>query len=524
MGAAAGVIAGAAALAAGHLVAALTPPLPGPVTSVANTVRDAAPGWFVQWGIDTFGTADKPLLIAGVVAVSMVIAARTGMAAITRPAVAVAAFCGFGLVGIWSMATEPGGRPLAAVVSGVVAVGVGLAVLFALLAAARPARRGERRSALLAAADGGEALDPRVRQGDRRRFLTASATAGFAVAATALAARRGAEPATEVARRAVTLPPPSGAAALDQRTASALAHPVAATDGISPLITPIDRFYRIDTALFVPQVDVDRWDLRITGLVEREVSFTYDELLARSTVVEPVTLTCVSNEVGGDLIGTAVWQGVPLAELLAEARPERGADQLVGRSVDGWTAGFPTSAVHDGRVALVALGMNGEPLPVRHGFPARLVVAGLYGYVSATKWLRQVELTTWDGFDGYWVPRGWSKEGPIRTQSRIDTPRTGARVPAGPGVVAGVAWAPTRGIERVEVQVDDGPWRHADLGVALADATWVQWRVGWEATPGRHRLRVRATDANGATQPEERRPVAPDGATGWHTAEVEVGP
>jgi hypothetical protein len=234
-----------------------------------------------------------------------------------------------------------------------------------------------------------------------------------------------------------------------------------------------------------------------------------------------VTLACVSNEVGGDLVGTARWLGCRLDDLLDEAGIPTGADQVVGTSVDGFTAGFPT-AVLDGRDAIVAVGMNGEPLPIVNGFPARLVVPGLYGYVSATKWLSRIELTTFEEFQGYWIPRGWAVEGPIKTQSRIDTPSAGSSVPAGTTAVAGVAWAPNVGIEAVEVRVDDGPWQEARLGTAYVDTTWRQWVWEWEATPGEHRLQVRATDGDGITQTEERTQVAPDGASGWHTIDVRV--
>jgi DMSO/TMAO reductase YedYZ molybdopterin-dependent catalytic subunit len=293
-------------------------------------------------------------------------------------------------------------------------------------------------------------------------------------------------------------------------------------EGLPPFQTPNADFYRIDTALTVPQVDPATWRLRVTGMVDRELELTFDDLLGRPLVEADVTLTCVSNEVGGGLIGNARWLGARLADLLEEAGVQPGATQLVGRSVDGFTVGFPTEVALDGREALVAVGMNGEPLPIEHGFPARLVVPGLYGYVSATKWLAEIELTTWEAFDAYWVPRGWAKEGPIKTQSRIDVPASLAAVPAGPTAVAGVAWAPTRGIERVEVQVDDGRWAPARLAAPVGEDTWRQWVYEWDATPGGHTLRVRATDGTGQLQTEERAEPIPDGASGWHTIQVRV--
>ncbi|MCG5437833.1 molybdopterin-dependent oxidoreductase, partial [Micromonospora foliorum] len=291
---------------------------------------------------------------------------------------------------------------------------------------------------------------------------------------------------------------------------------------LAPYVTPNFGFYRIDTALVVPQVDPDTWRLRIHGRVGKERTYSYADLLARPLVERYVTLACVSNEVGGDLIGNARWLGVPLRELLDEVEPDDDADQVVGRSVDGWTCGTPTAALRDGRDALLAVGMNGEPLPVEHGFPARVVVPGLYGYVSACKWVTELELTRFADFDAYWVPRGWSPQGPIKTQSRIDAPRGRNRLTAGPVTVAGVAWAQHRGIRRVEVRVDDGQWQEAALAPTVSVDTWVQWSWRWDATPGEHRLQVRATDATGETQTERTQDVVPDGATGWHTVTVTV--
>ncbi|NED53244.1 sulfite oxidase, partial [Micromonospora aurantiaca] len=327
-----------------------------------------------------------------------------------------------------------------------------------------------------------------------------------------LAGRRG----VSAAREAVTLPAP--AAPAPQVPAGAdLSLP-----RLAPYVTPNREFYRIDTALVVPQVDPATWRLRIHGRVRNPIELSFDDLLARPMVERYVTLACVSNEVGGDLIGNARWLGVPIKELLDEAGPLDGADQVVGRAVDGWTCGTPTSVLRDGRDALLAVGMNGEPLPIQHGFPVRMVVPGLYGYVSACKWLTELELTSFADFDAYWVPRGWSAQGPIKTQSRIDTPRPRSRPAAGPVTVAGVAWAQHRGIRRVEVRADGGPWQEATLAPAVSADTWVQWSWRWDATPGEHTLQVRATDTAGETQTEQRAPVAPDGATGWHTVRVTV--
>ena len=312
------------------------------------------------------------------------------------------------------------------------------------------------------------------------------------------------QPAAEPAVRGVANPTPAQ---------------IAPVEGVSELITPNDEFYVIDTALSVPRVDLRTWTLSFTGLVDTPFSITYDELLAMPLVERYITLCCVSNRVGGDLVGNAKWLGVPLWKLVERAgvRPE--GTQLVGRSVDRFTVGFPTSAVFDGREALVAVGMNGEPLPLRHGFPARLVVSGLYGYVSATKWLSEVEFVRWNDFDAYWIPRGWAKQAPIKTQSRIDTPRAGD-IKAGTNVIAGVAWAQGRGVERVQVRVDDGPWMRAMLPQELSIDSWRQWYLEHDFAPGPHTISVRAADATGRTQTAHVQGPRPDGATGYHTIRV----
>jgi DMSO/TMAO reductase YedYZ molybdopterin-dependent catalytic subunit len=356
---------------------------------------------------------------------------------------------------------------------------------------------------------------PGAGHADRRQFLAFAASFGVGAAGAALLGRggRGSDGVAD-ARRAVVVPDPVRSVALPSD-----GPPVA---GISPYVTPTDDFYRIDTALTVPQVDPASWRLRLSGMVDRPFELTFDELLAMEAIEAPVTLQCVSNEVGGDLVGNAVWQGVPLPELLRRAGVQPGATQVVGRSVDGFSAGFPTDVATDGRTALVAYAMNGEPLPTRHGFPARLVVAGLYGYVSATKWLTEIQLAAWDAVDGFWISRGWAKEGPIKVASRIDVPRDGADLVAGEVDVAGVAWAPGSGVAAVELRVDDGPWQPCTLGAVASDETWVQWHVRWSAAPGEHVLAVRATDRTGEVQTSTVSPPRPDGATGHHRRRARV--
>ena len=297
--------------------------------------------------------------------------------------------------------------------------------------------------------------------------------------------------------------------------------------GLSPYITPItpqDEFYRVDTALSVPQVDPASWRLSITGMVDNPYVLTYEDIRAMRLSDYVITLSCVSNPVGGNLVGNAVWTGVPLNVLLQHAGVQRGAQQIVGRSVDDFTAGFPTTAAYDGRNAILAIGMNNDPLPTRHGFPARIVVAGLYGYVSAVKWLKEIRLTTWDAFDGYWVPRGWSKRGPIKTQSRIDVPRNKADLKIGQTTsVAGIAWAPTRGIRRVEIKIGREDWAPCRLGQALGDESWVQWHREWTpSTPGNYQIQVRATDGTGTTQGGYSVSTFPNGAEGYHTIRARV--
>ncbi|HEY5579476.1 MAG TPA: molybdopterin-dependent oxidoreductase, partial [Acidimicrobiia bacterium] len=287
-----------------------------------------------------------------------------------------------------------------------------------------------------------------------------------------------------------------------------------------------EDFYRIDTSLSVPRIQLDDWTVKLTGMVDRPFELTYEELLDLPMQERYVTLCCVSNEVGGDLVGNAKWMGVPLVDLLERAGVQQGATQIVGRAVDDFTVGFPTEVALDGREALVAVAMNGEPLPFEHGFPARLVVSGLYGYVSATKWLSEIELVPWDAFDAYWIPRGWSKEGPIKTQSRIDLPRTNAALPAGPHRIAGVSWAQNRGVTKVEVQFGDGsdaaPWHEVEVSEPLSKDTWIQWVYDWDAQPGNYLIRVRATDATGMTQPPGYTSPRPDGADGQHTIRVSI--
>ncbi len=513
-----GVAAAAAALGVAEVVAVLTGPTSAPLLAVGGVAVDAVPAPVKDFGIAVFGVHDKTALITGTAILLGAYAFGVGVVALRSWRLALGGIVLFGLIGVAAAVTRHDAGPLTALPS-VVGAAVAVAVLRHLLSRAgvrAPAERPVPVAAGGAGAADGVADEPVAYDGDsRRRFLKAlgvvvGVAAVSGIAGRLLTSRR----AVEAARGAVVLPPPRQPAPAVPATAQA--------PGAVAYVTSNDDFYRIDTALYPPQVDPATWELRIHGMVRNPITLTWEQLLQRPMVERYVTLACVSNEVGGDLIGNARWLGVPIRDLLDEAQPLPEADQVVQRSVDGWTCGSPTAVLRDGRDALLAVGMNGRPLPVEHGFPVRMVVPGLYGYVSACKWITEIELTRFADFDAYWVPRGWSAQGPIKTQSRIDTPRDGAKRPAGTITVAGVAWAQHVGIDRVEVQVDGGPWQPATLADAVSTDTWRQWSWQWPATPGSHTLRVRATDARGGTQTGDPAPPAPDGATGWHSVRMTV--
>jgi DMSO/TMAO reductase YedYZ molybdopterin-dependent catalytic subunit len=503
-----GAAAAAVALTAGELVSALAGTGQSLVAGVGNEVVDRSAGGLVKWAIEVFGTADKAVLITAIVLISLGLGAWLGRASLKHPWAGPVGFAAFGAIGLIAGVRDPLASGPWVVAASISAVLAGWATLTVLL---RVARSGH---ALPVATPRTIEL-PSDRKASRRAFFGWAGAAGAFAATGAVAARSLRNRSTVEAQRAGIILPRPG-------TSAVVGPDGFEVDGLTPYVIPNDRFYRIDTALIVPQVDVTSWKLDVTGLVDEPFEMTFDELLAMPTVEEAVTLSCVSNSVGGQLVGNAIWRGVHLRDVLDRAGVQADATQVVGKSVDGFTVGFPTEAVYDGRTALVAFGMNGEPLPVNHGFPARLVVSGLFGYVSATKWLSELRLTRWEDFDAYWIPRGWAKEGPVVTQSRIDVPATGKRLSPGLTPVAGVAWAPGKGISKVEVQIDDEPWVAARLGDVLSDDTWRQWVLEWQATPGTHRLRVRATDGTGETQTEDESPPAPDGATGWHERTVSV--
>lgn len=493
----AGSVAAGLAFGITELMAGLTDKVPSAIAAVGGFLIDWSPRFVKETTISIFGTADKGALAIGTIIVGVVAGWIIGGASRTRNWLPWTAFGAFAVVGIWASLTQISISPALTVATILLAAVAGAYVLQMML------RQTETPT-------DGVATDPQ-----RRRFLTQAAGLGAVAAVAGVGGRRLIIARSERIRQDVTLP------VADSTVPTPPADAQFAVSGLTPIVVPNEDFYRIDTALVVPRPDPDTWRLKVTGMVDNELELTLDDLMHRTLYEDYVTISCVSNEVGGNLIGNAKWTGIRLVELLDEAGVQSGAGQIVGRSVDGWTSGFPTELAYDGREPLLAIGMNGEPLPPNHGFPARLIVPGLYGYVSATKWIEEIELTTWDGFDGYWVPRGWSKEAPIKTESRIDRPHRGEKV-TGSVVAAGVAWAPTRGIERVEVQLDDNDWVECELTTPLSDKAWVQWRTELEAASGNHQLRVRATDGTGETQTAIEHRPAPDGATGYHTVSFNV--
>jgi DMSO/TMAO reductase YedYZ molybdopterin-dependent catalytic subunit len=509
----AGLASAGLALGVGELVAGLQARLASPVEAVARQVIRQVPTPVERFAIETFGRNDKLALVVGTLVISALFGALLGVLARRRPWLGTAGMAGFALLGALAAVAAPNASLSAALPS--LAAGVAGALSLRLLVPRPDAARVPDAAGTPPA--GGAGRPPGLGgAGSRRSFLgvTAAVAAAAALAGAGGRALRSRFSAAE-SRANVSLPRP--ARPLPPVPAGA----EVGVEGVAPFVTSNADFYRIDTALIVPQVRAEDWTLRVSGMVDEPFELSFDELLELDLVEADITLTCVSNPVGGDLVGNARWLGVPVRDLLDRAGPRRGADQLVGRSVDGYSCGIPLPAAYD-RPCLVAVGMNGEPLPLRHGFPARLVTPGVYGYVGSTKWLTGLEVTTFDAFDQYWVPRGYAAQAPIKTMSRIDTPRSLERVQAGRVVVAGVAWAQTRGIEAVELRIDDGPFQPAELAAAVSVDTWRQWRYEWDATPGRHTLTVRATDGTGDPQTEQRAEILPDGASGWMSLVVIV--
>jgi DMSO/TMAO reductase YedYZ molybdopterin-dependent catalytic subunit len=500
----AGVVAGLAGLGIAGLVAGFAPSSGSPVTAVGELIIALLPAALVNFGKETLGFADKPVLLIMIVLGVLVLCGLAGRLEYRRRFAGSAVFAVVAGVGLIGISAQPGVTP-SAFVPTIVGLVLGYVILHTLIT---KLHRWRPRRAV---------VDAEVESADRRRFLAWTIVVGAAATVAAVSGQLlgSAVSAVQAARGRLRLPAPAKPAPLV---------PAGADLGLpelTPYVTDNDTFYRIDTALQVPVIDPADWSLSITGMVANPFQIDYTTLSAKPLVEHMVTLTCVSNEVGGGLAGNALWLGYPIRDLLAEAKPQQGADMVLSTSEDGFTVGTPLEVLTDpNRDALLAIGMNGAPLPIEHGFPVRMVVPGLYGYVSATKWVTELKVTTFAADQGYWTPLGWSARGPIKIASRIDRP--GGAVDEGPVTVAGVAWAQHTGISKVEVQIDQDPWQRAQLAEVVGPDTWRQWKFDWTAPTGDHTIIVRATDANGKLQIADVAPPAPNGATGYHQVQVRV--
>lgn len=507
--ASAGVLTGLAGLAVSHAVAAALNIRESPIVAATEGIIRATPGSVVESAIQVLGTWNKPVLLGLVVLGLLAAFVAAGLLAkrsVWLPALIFVALAGAALASLLTGGTTAttGSLPIAAGF---------LTWVVALSALTEPLRRTAALNDLTEGAEeraetGGELAE--ARDLNRRSFLLRVGAVGVATLAAGglgsfLSRGRGrVQAAREMLKLPITTPEqPAGAKV--------------GVDGIAPWRTPNEDFYLIHTAIAVPVITPDEYSLRIHGLVDRELTLTYEDLANRQFTEAWITLNCVSNEVGGDLIGNAWWSGVKISELLVEAGVQPGANAVLQTSADGWTCGTPLAALTDDRSAMLALGMNGEPLPVDHGFPARMVVPGLYGFVSATKWVVDLEVTKFDEFEAYWTSRGWAEQAPVKMASRIDVPSSGSKVVAGRVRFGGSAWAQHTGISAVHISVDGGPWTPAELGEVPHEDTWVQWAATLEVEAGEHRVSVRATDQNGRVQTSVERDVVPDGATGWHS-------
>lgn len=497
-----GVVAGVLGLALSYAAAAVLHVRESPVVAVAEGFTSLTPGVVVKWAIATFGTSDKKVLVVGILVFLLAAFAVLGRLARGRWWAAVTGYVALAAIAVVAVATKPTPALIDFVplVVGLLSWVVGMAVLAEWL----------RRWELVE-----ESEDPAAEpMHTRRHFLLAVAAATGIAGLAALVGRvaGNARREAEETRRLLRL---EGVTAPDIPDGVSLG-----VDDVVPWQTDSSDFYLIDTAFIKPTIKPADWSLRIHGMVDREVTLTYADLVAREITEDWITLNCVSNPVGGDLIGNAWWSGVRLDAILKEAGPHPDADAVLQTSEDGWTCGTPLEAMRDGRNAMLAVAMNGEPLPIEHGFPVRTIVPGLYGYVSATKWVVDMEVTRFDDITAYWTDKGWSEQGPVKLASRIDVPHDGDDVPAGEVVCAGVAWLQHTGIAGVEVQVDGGAWRRAEVAASPNVDTWVQWRIVLDLEEGEHQVRVRAVDREGETQTGVVADVLPDGATGWHTIDV----
>jgi DMSO/TMAO reductase YedYZ molybdopterin-dependent catalytic subunit len=551
----AGVVGAVVAFGIAELVHGLYSSVPSILVSMAQRIVELTPGGLVTAGIELLGKADIPTLIVTVLLGTVAISFFLGNLAVRHPSLALAGVAVLAAIAVAAALADPFVAPAPTIITIAGALLAGAAVTELLLRAAglraaiepaeEPPQAGEPGSAASPVARAREAgSDGRIAVGRGGFLLLGGGAAVAGLAAAGVGRLLGGGTVQSAARpKKLNLPEaqdekqPTGKGEADKSTGKAATHeslPQPPADasidvpGMPKLITPASSFYLIDTALSSPRIDVNDWTLSVKGAVDNPVEFSFQDLLGMSTREADITLSCVSNTVGGGLVSNGRWTGVLLSDVLAEAGMSRdkittASRQLVGRSVDGFTTGFKTDIALDGRNALVAFGLNGSELPVKHGYPVRLVIPGLYGYISATKWLTEIELTNWN-FDAYWVQRTWSKEGPIKTQSRIDTIRDGDNLSSGKNPIGGIAWAPHRGIQKVEVSTDGGEtWNSARLAKQLAEDAWRQYVYDWDARAGDYTIQVRATDGNGQTQTASQAPPHPSGATGYHTIDVTVG-
>jgi DMSO/TMAO reductase YedYZ molybdopterin-dependent catalytic subunit len=505
-----GILAAVAGIAAGHLVAGFLAPASSPVLAIGSTVIDLTPTPIKEWAIATFGTNDKLILQGSVLVVTLVLAAVAGLLARRRMPLAIGVIVVLtGLAGAAAL-LRPAARPLDALPA-LAAMAVGVATLVWLARLAR-STSGDADLGAEPGADLGAHLG--ARSGASRRGFVGGAlgvTALSVLAAVGGQLRSGAQ-----AVKKVVLPQAADRA---EPLPTGLETEVS---GISPLRTPTEKFYRVDTNLVVPKVDVDTWTLEVDGMVEKPFTLTFAELAAMPLIERDITMTCVSNEVGGGYIGGARWLGVRLTDVLDRAGTKGNPDQVLSTAVDGFTISTPLGVVRDGRDAMIAIGMNGAQLSDTHGFPARLITPGLYGFVGATKWLTKLTLTTYAADQAYWTKRQWATDAPIKTSARIDTPAPLSTIKAGTTAIGGVAWAQHRGVGSVEVRVDDGPWQATKLGPDVGVDYWRQWYLPWDAKLGLHRISVRATDVKGQVQITERATPFPSGSSGIQEVVVTV--
>ncbi|MEV7610785.1 molybdopterin-dependent oxidoreductase [Microbacterium sp. NPDC089320] len=512
-----GVISGAVFLATAELFALIFARSASPILAVGGFVIDIVPQPFKEFAIATFGEYDKIALLVGLGLAVVIASAIAGILQLLRPPLGVIALVVAGALSTAAIVTRAGVTPLAFLppVLGTIAGSILIVLLIRRLKAWRA-------SAVSAGTTDGETVGQDAEQTPkalgRRQFFILAGIASVSAVVVGIASRTVSMTVASVANIREALKLPSPKSTVEVPKGAELDIP-----GLSKLFTPNEDFYRVDTALTVPTIDPSTWRLVIDGMVDQRVEMSFQDILDMGLDEYAITLTCVSNEVGGDLVGNAKWLGVPLRDVLKKAGVKSGADMVLSKSVDGYTASTPLSALTDDNLdAILAVGMNGEPLPLEHGFPVRMVVPGLYGYVSATKWLTELKVTTFEKDEAYWTPRGYSAEAPIKFASRVDTPKVGQAVDAGRIPIAGVAWAQTVGIERVEVRIDEGDWMPATLSAPINENTWVQWFMEWDATPGTHYVAVRAINKNGDMQIEERAPIAPNGSSGWQRSLIRV--